>query len=269
MKLTFLGTGGGRFTTITQKRMTGGFRIDGFAGKNFHIDPGPGALVRSFEFGIDPSNLNILFISHAHTDHYNDGEILIEAMTKGMTEKKGLVIGSRSVFEKYRRWGPCISNYHKTRSDLLTLFKDQTIEFDEFIIKGTKTSHGDPTGVGFQLKSNDLTISYTSDTGYSPDLHNYHKGADILISSVLRPGKKSIKCHMSTDNFKDLINEVKPKLGIITHFGLKMIKANPGKEAKRIEKQADVPILAASDGMSINISDKNPSNFEIEYLKRF
>ena len=30
MKITFLGSGGGRFATISQKRMTGGFRIDDF-----------------------------------------------------------------------------------------------------------------------------------------------------------------------------------------------------------------------------------------------
>ena len=32
MKLTFLGSGGGRFSTISQRRMTGGFRIDNLNG---------------------------------------------------------------------------------------------------------------------------------------------------------------------------------------------------------------------------------------------
>ncbi|MDP3035798.1 MAG: MBL fold metallo-hydrolase, partial [Methanobacteriaceae archaeon] len=45
------------FATITQKRMTGGFRIDDIDGKNIHIDPGPGALVRSYQFGLDPLKL--------------------------------------------------------------------------------------------------------------------------------------------------------------------------------------------------------------------
>ena len=45
MKLQFLGTGGGRFATISQKRMTGGFRIDDMGKRNIHVDPGPGALV--------------------------------------------------------------------------------------------------------------------------------------------------------------------------------------------------------------------------------
>ncbi|MBP9967914.1 MAG: MBL fold metallo-hydrolase, partial [Methanobrevibacter sp.] len=90
MKITFLGTGGGRFSAISQRRMTGGFRIDNLNGKNYHVDPGPGALVRTYQFGFDPRNLDGVFVSHAHTDHYNDAEILIEAMTRGMTKEYGV-----------------------------------------------------------------------------------------------------------------------------------------------------------------------------------
>lgn len=88
MKITFLGSGGGRFSAISQRRMTGGFRIDNLGGKNYHIDPGPGALIRTYQFGFNPRNLNGVFVSHSHTDHYNDAEILIEAMTRGMTKNK-------------------------------------------------------------------------------------------------------------------------------------------------------------------------------------
>ena len=112
MKITFLGSGGGRFSAISQRRMTGGFRIDNLAGKNYHVDPGPGALIRTYQFGFDPRNLSGVFVSHAHTDHYNDAEILIEAMTRGMTKNLGTIIGSESVLEGFERWGPAISSYH-------------------------------------------------------------------------------------------------------------------------------------------------------------
>ena len=58
MKITFLGSGGGRFSAISQRRMTGGFRLDNLGGKNYHIDPGPGALIRTYQFGFDPRNLS-------------------------------------------------------------------------------------------------------------------------------------------------------------------------------------------------------------------
>ena len=267
MKITFLGTGGGRFTTISQKRMTGGFRIDDINGKNYHIDPGPGALVRSYQFGLQPTSLDGVFVSHAHTDHYTDVEILIEAMTRGMTRDNGVIMGSRSAFEGFQQWGPCVSRYHMSKSDKLILGPNKTKMLDDMKIKGTKTIHGDPTCVGFQMQYNGLAISYTSDTKYFDNLHKYHKNADILIASVIRPGSRSIKGHMCTANFSKLVDEVRPKLAIMTHFGFKMLSENPVNEAKRIREKTGIRTLAAFDGMKIDIENNDLNKINVIKIK--
>lgn len=267
MKITFLGTGGGRFSAISQRRMTGGFRIDNLNGKNYHVDPGPGALVRTYQFGFDPRNLDGVFVSHAHTDHYNDAEILIEAMTRGMTKEYGVVLGNKSVLDGYERWGPGISKYHQSQSKKYVLEPNQVENINGCSVKGTKTVHGDPEGVGFQIDYRGFKISYTSDTGYFEDLHKYHEGADILIASVLRPGNKSIRGHLCSRNFIELLKEVKPKLAIMTHFGLKMLSIDPIDEAKRITKESGVKTLAAFDGMSFEVNTQNPARIRIKTLK--
>lgn len=267
MKITFLGTGGGRFSAISQRRMTGGFRIDNLNGKNYHVDPGPGALVRTYQFGFDPRNLDGVFVSHAHTDHYNDAEILIEAMTRGMTKEYGVVLGNKSVLDGYERWGPGISKYHQSHSKKYVLKPNQVENINGCSVKGTKTVHGDPEGVGFQIDYRGFKISYTSDTGYFEDLHKYHEGADILIASVLRPGNKSIRGHLCSRNFIELLKEVKPKLAIMTHFGLKMLSIDPIDEAKRITKESGVKTLAAFDGMSFEVNTQNPARIRIKTLK--
>ena len=267
MKITFLGSGGGRFSAISQRRMTGGFRIDNVGGKNYHIDPGPGALIRTYQFGFDPRNLSGIFVSHAHTDHYNDAEILIESMTRGMTRFNGTIFGSRSVLEGYDKWGPCISSYHQSKSKKVVLKPGVVNEVDSIKVKGTKTNHGDPAGIGFQIDYNGFKLSYTSDTGYFDELADYHEGADILIASVLRPGNKSINGHMCSRNFIDLINKVNPKVAVMTHLGLKMISNNPVVEAKKISKQTGVKTIAAFDGLSFNVNYNNPKKFRLISLK--
>ncbi|WP_407374582.1 MBL fold metallo-hydrolase [Methanobrevibacter sp.] len=267
MKITFLGSGGGRFSAISQRRMTGGFRIDNLGGKNYHIDPGPGALVRTYQFGFDPRNLSGVFVSHAHTDHYNDAEVLIEAMTRGMTRKYGTIFGSDSVLNGYDQWGPCISKYHQSNSRLVVLKPDKFEKVDNIQVKGTRTNHGDPTGSGFQIDYNGFKVSYTSDTGYFDGLAEDHKGSDILIASVLRPGNKSINGHMCTLDFINLINEVEPKVAVMTHLGLKMISSNPVTEAKKISKQTGVKTIAAFDGLSFNVNYNNPKRFRLISLK--
>ena len=267
MKLTFLGSGGGRFSAISQRRMTGGFRIDNLGGKNYHIDPGPGALIRTYQFGLDPRNLSGIIISHSHTDHYNDAEILIEAMTRGMTRHRGTIVGSESVLQGYSKWGPCISSYHKTKSNKVVLKPGRNDHLNNIKIKGTKTVHGDPTGVGFQMNYRGFKISYTSDTSYFDGLADEHKGADILIASVLRPGNKSINGHMSTVDFIDLINEVKPQVAVMTHLGLKMISSNPINQAKKVYRKTGVKTIAAYDGLSFNVNFNNPKRFRLISLK--
>ncbi|WP_299523947.1 MBL fold metallo-hydrolase [uncultured Methanobrevibacter sp.] len=267
MKITFLGTGGGRFSAISQRRMTGGFRIDNLNGKNYHVDPGPGALVRTYQFGFDPRNLDGVFISHAHTDHYNDAEILIEAMTRGMTKEYGVILGNKSVLDGFERWGPAISKYHQSHSKKYVLEENKSENIGGFSIKGTKTIHGDPKGIGFQIDYKGFKISYTSDTGYFEDLPKYHEGADILIASVLRPGNKSIKGHLCSRNFIELLKNVKPKLAIMTHFGLKMLSIDPIDEAKRITRESGVKTLAAFDGMSFEVNTQNPVRTRIKTLK--
>jgi ribonuclease BN (tRNA processing enzyme) len=139
--------------------------------------------------------------------------------------------------------------------------------FDNCLIKATPTYHGDPKGVGFQIEFKDFKISYTADTSYFPELVKAHEGADIFIASVLRPGGKSIKGHLCSSGFIKLIKEIKPRLAIMTHLGLKMISNRPIAEAKRITKLTGIKTLAAFDGMSLDINYNNPAKARIVSLK--
>jgi phosphoribosyl 1,2-cyclic phosphodiesterase len=243
------------FATITQKRMTGGFRIEDIDGKNIHVDPGPGALVRTYQFGLKPMKVNILMVSHSHTDHYTDAEIIIEAMTKGMTRNRGTVVGSLSVIEGYERWGPCISKYHLSKPDVVVMEAGDSNKVDNLNLTATKTLHGDPKSVGFKIEYDNFIVSYTSDTEYFPELHKHHEGADVLIASVIRSGSERVRGHMSGNDFEALVKEVSPKLAIMTHLGMKFIMESPESEAQRITKSTGVKTIAARDGMRIDLED--------------
>jgi len=247
--------------------MTGGLRIDKIDGKNIHIDPGPGALVRTYQFGLTPLKLDAVMVSHSHTDHYTDAEVLIEAMTKGMTRKKGTVVGSKSVIEGYKQWGPCISKYHLSKPDISILGVNETVKLGKIKIKGTKTVHGDPTAVGFNLNVKNFSISYTADTEYFEDLHKYHRGADVLIASVIRPRNEKIRGHMSTHDFAKLVDEVSPRLAIMTHLGMKMVVNDAKKEADSVKEQTGINTFAAYDGMKINLDQFMPKQETLDSFR--
>lgn len=253
MKLQFLGTGGGRFATISQKRMTGGFRIDDIDGKNIHVDPGPGALVRSHQFGLNPRKINMLLVSHCHTDHYNDAEVLIEAMTQGMTKRTGHVIASDSVINGTEELGPSISKYHQSKPEVSVLKPGDIIKEGDITIRGTKTDHGDPTCVGFNINYKGLNLNYTADTEYFPELAEEHKDADVLIGCVIKEGERKIRGHLRTMDFEELVNEVQPQIAIMTHLGVNLIMNNPFQNTRIITKNTGVRTIAATDGLTMNL----------------
>ena len=255
VKITFLGTGGGRFTTIYQIRATGGVYIDDKV--KVHIDPGPGALVQMHRFKINPLKTDIIAISHGHTDHYTDGEVLIEGITNGGTKKKGILIGSKSVIEGYDDFEPLISKYHRNLLDkVLAMSPGDRFRYKNLEIRATKSFHNDPTTIGFKIKTSEGRISYVADTDFDESLIKEHRGARVLILPVTRPLGAKIPYHLSTLEASKIVKKVKPEIAIITHFGLKMIDENPDFQADWIWKETGIKTIAAEDGMSIKIGEK-------------
>lgn len=131
IKLTFLGTGGGRFATLFQTRATGGIYLEDFSSEKpfrVHIDPGPGALVRAGENGIDPTRTDAIIVSHCHPDHYVDAEILTEAMTMGGRRKRGSLLGSKSTLEGVENIGPCISKYFQKNVENCIVMENASVK---------------------------------------------------------------------------------------------------------------------------------------------
>jgi phosphoribosyl 1,2-cyclic phosphodiesterase len=256
IEIILLGTGGGRFATITQKRHTAGIRIIG-SSLNLHLDPGPGALVYSVSEGLDPQKLNAVFVSHSHPDHYTDAEVLIEAMTRGMTRKRGLLAASRSVLSGNDVCEPSISKYHQRMPERkIEALPNMNFQVADIDVSVTEARHTDPNTVGFRFETSDFgDFAYASETEYYEDIGRYYEGARLLILCVLRPAGKPWKGHMTTDDAIKIIEEAHPEQAVLTHFGMKMIFSGPAKEARLVEAKTGVPTVAAVDGMRITFGE--------------
>lgn len=257
LEIIFLGTGGARFATITQKRRTAGIRILGEK-INLHLDPGPGALVYSVASGLPPEKINALLVSHCHPDHYTDAEIFIEAMTRGMTKKRGVLAAARSVLYGNDVCGPAISQYHQQMPEKIIEAKPGIrFQIENLNVVVTEARHSDPDTVGFRFETEDVgDIAYTSDTEYFEGIGKHYEGVRLLILCVMRPAGKPWKGHMTTEDAIKIIEEANPEKVVITHFGMQMIFRGPRNEAKLIESKTGVPTIAANDGMYIKIGEQ-------------
>jgi len=255
-EIIFLGTGGGRFTTITQKRRTAGIRVVSDA-LNLHLDPGPGALVHSIDEELDPQKLNAIFVSHCHPDHYTDAEVLIEAMTHGTTQKRGILVAAKSVLSGTRECEASISKYHQQMPEQrIEAVPGMKFQVGKIKVSVTEARHTDPDAVGFRFETPEFgDFAYTSDTEYFEGIGKYYEGVRLLILCVMRPSGKPWKGHMTTDDATKIVEASRPEKAVLTHLGMQMIFSGPAKEAKLIEEKTGISTVAAVDGMLINFGE--------------
>jgi phosphoribosyl 1,2-cyclic phosphodiesterase len=257
IEIVLLGTGGGRFATITQKRRTAGIRIIGEE-LNLHLDPGPGALVHSINEGLDPQKINAVFVSHCHPDHYTDAEVLIEAMTRGMTKKRGIIAASKSVLNGNSVCEPSISKYHQQMPEQ-KIEATPKMRFSAYSLNilATEARHTDPDAVGFRFETKEFgDFAYTSDTEYFEGIGKYYEGVRLLMLCIMRPAGNPWKGHMTTNDAIKILEETHPEMAVLTHFGMQMIFKGPASEAKLIEEKTGTQTVAATDGMRIVFGEK-------------
>jgi ribonuclease BN (tRNA processing enzyme) len=95
-----------------------------------------------------------------------------------------------------------------------------------------------------------------ADTKYFPELPDLYQGEILIIHVVrLKPVKDEPIEHLSVEDVKTIVRKRKRVLTILTHFGMTMIKAKPWVVAAELEKELGLRVIAASDGMKIDLEE--------------
>jgi len=251
----FLGTAGARVVVSKQLRASGGiwYSLRGF---NVLVDPGPGCLVRciSSRPKMDPMKLDAIILSHRHLDHAADVNVMIEAMTEGGFKKKGTLYSPEDALTE----DPVVFNYVRSYITQITIIKEGgCYKLTDDVSFETPLKHHHPSETyGINFTTPEYTISHIVDTRYFPDLLKFYHG-DVLIINVVRyNADKEMKkwlYHLTIRDVKEIVSVLKPKVTLLNHFGLTMLKAHPHKVAEKLSDETGLNIIAASDGLRFNL----------------
>lgn len=279
--VTFLGTGGNPEAVFSQVPHTAGFILVA-DGLRLYVDPGPGAVVRAEQAGIDLGTIDGVYVSHGHLDHYAGAEAVIEGMCWGMFSRRGYLLAPGQVLERDR----LLSKYHQGLQPTKMGYKGgPTViplqSFNPVTIKGATIMpvpvHHAEENYGFILNTGSITIGYTSDTNYiksyaSPDgikempvrgpimdmidIVDYRRDikecfsqVDVLIANVTGHNVYAHR-HITTLGLPHLLKDGKVKLCFLTHFNhccLRPEDLRP-KMAAYVEGLSGVRTIYAVDG---------------------
>jgi ribonuclease BN (tRNA processing enzyme) len=248
----FIGTAGARFVGMKQLRSSGGVWMS-VGETNLYIDPGPGALVRCLNSKpkLEPSTLDGILLTHKHLDHSGGVNGMIEAMTEGGFKKRGVLFAPEEPLEE----DPVVLNDVRNYVEKIEVLKENNQYRIGEIGFSTAQKHRhkvETYGINFKIKPR--SVSLISDTRFFSELLRLYRGEILMIHVVrLKPVGEEPIDHLSIEDVKTIIRKVNPKMTLLTHFGMTVIKAKPWVVAAELEKELGLKGIAASGGMKIDL----------------
>lgn len=247
--LIFLGNKGS--DAINYSDGSGGFilKVNDF---QVHVDPGPGILNKAKEAKVNLGNTSCILVSHNHLSHCNDINLLIDLMTYKGLDNRGILIGDESVIYGNDKERPYLGKKQERYLERYVILKEGSkAKIGTLRITGLKVNHFD-RGIGFKIQTEHFSLVYTGDTKYYREMKEEYKDCNLLIVNCVKGFDAKSEHNLTADDVVKIVDNVKPQLVIITHFGRSMLESNPILVAREISKRTGVQIVAAKENMTID-----------------
>jgi len=238
---------------------TGGLWLN-LSGTEILLDPGPGAIVQATKRKLRADKLSAIILSHRHLDHSADTNIMVEAMTQGGFKRHGWLFAPADALGSE----PVIFSYLKDYLEGIEVLQEGKSYSVGNISFTTPVRHIHQVETyGMLFTTTEHTLSYIADSRYFDGLCHSYNG-ELLIINVVRLEANHPFDHLSVPDAEHIITELKPKVAILTHFGMTMWQAKPWEVAQRLTQNTGVKVIAARDGMKFDLSQLNESGEQID-----
>lgn len=247
-----MGTAGARFMVAKQLAASGGLYLEE-GGSRLAMDPGPGAVVQYAKRKVDLARLGGILISHRHLDHCGDVNVMIEAMTDGGFRPHGVLYCPADALDE----DPVVLRYLRGFPDeVVRLEPEREYRMGEITFRTTRRHiHGVETyGFLFGPAANGRLprMGWVTDSQWYPGIAEDHRAEVMLIHTVLSHSRPQLP-HLGLDDAERIIGEARPRLAILTHFGMGVWRDRPWEVAAAMSERTGVEVKAARDGMSLEL----------------
>jgi ribonuclease BN (tRNA processing enzyme) len=247
----FLGTAGARFMVSRQLAASGGIWLD-LDGTQVLLDPGPGCIVQANKRKLNAEKLSAIIVSHRHLDHSGDVNVMVEAMTGGGFRRRGTLFAPADALRENE---PVMFSYLKPAIESITVLEAKKSYAVGNIAFTTSARHDHPVETyGMVFHASGHALGYLTDTRYFASLPESYAGSELLIINMVLTDPRPPVAHLAIPDAEHLIGEIKPKVAILTHFGMHVWQSHPWEIATALTEKTGIKVIAARDGMKFELS---------------
>ena len=230
---------GGRFHTCISVRSGAGRVL---------MDCGASAMMAIRRFQVDPNEVEVIFLSHLHGDHYAGIPFfLLDARHVSKREKALTIAGPPGVRERVEALMELLYPGSLDKNDgfplgFLELEAGRAVRLAEAEVLPFEVSH--PSGApsyALRLEIEGRVVAFSGDTEWTERLLEVARGADLFICECSHFEPRA-PFHL---DYQDLVRrrgELECRRMILTHLGGDML-----------ERLDSVDMECAADGMSVNL----------------
>lgn len=194
--------------------------------KRILLDIGHTSIARLIDLDIDLHSIDLLFISHFHTDHFADflpfvhSRWVDDVHHPGRKHKELIVIGPKTVKERWKKLREVFWVEPQEHYPLKFIEGVQTIKMGDIQIELFEVTHVKwYQSLGIKINFQNKTLVYTGDIGGNHDLQNLKRivqGIDLLLveAGYLKPTPN----HFTIDQIIEIANTCNVQKIIVTHL---------------------------------------------------
>ena len=217
----------------------------------FLVDCGVTTLIGMRRLGLKPNDIDTVFVSHLHGDHFGGLPwLLIDAIYVSMRKRPLVVTGPRGIEARF------ITAAEALYPNITTAKRDFDLRFIEYQERQPLTV-GDVTVRPFEVKHpsgappyalrfdiEGKVLAFTGDTGWVEVLGEVAQGADLFISECFQYDV-ALPIHLDYTTIDANYQKLGAKRVLLTHMGEAMLANVPKVDRARY--------LVARDGMTLDL----------------
>lgn len=226
---------------------------------NLVFDFGTGALDGLLKKRLNYYDIDIIFLTHLHPDHFSELPALLfaslaEPPGKELRKKDLIIYGPKGFVETYNHLADAfhLKKYQPRYKVIIKELEDNDVtKIDNCIIKNYKVKHSRSlTCLSYRIESENKILAYSGDSSDCEGLRNACQNSDLAIIEATM-GEKLEEGHLNGVLSGRIAQESGVKKLILTHVCSSIIESYDPVEKAKLNFEGEV--ILAEDGLEIEI----------------